>query len=146
MGTRAMGRRRGFVLLAAGLLSAGLVLSGVIPASAAPGHQNTDPYNTGCAQSKRLVSSKNAMGGTLSVWESTACGTNWTEWYGPRTKVAKYIWTVGAANGYTTAQFDTAGWSYSMQTYAPGTAVVQGTFVFDGNPITFRCGTGCQWW
>lgn len=138
-----IGRRRLVSALATAALAAGLVLSGSATATAAPGHQNTDPYNTGCANSKSLVSSKNAMGGTMSVWQSNACGTNWTEWYGPKRMVAKYLWTVGG--GHTTPQFDDAGWSYSMQTYAPGTAQITGTFVFDGNPITFNCGAGCTW-
>lgn len=126
-------------------LATGLVLSGAMGASAAPGHQNTDPYNTGCARSKSLVSSKNfGSWGTMSVWQSTACGTNWTEWYGSKQEVMKYISTVGG--GHTDAQMDNATWSYSMQTYAPGTTQVMGTFVFDGNPVTFRCGTGCRWW
>lgn len=144
MGFKTMGRGRVASVLAATALAAGLVFSGTMTASAAPGHQNTDPYNTGCASSKSLVSSKNAMGGTLSVWQSTACGTNWTEWYGPSQMVAKYLGTIGG--GGTDPQFDNAGWSYSMQTYAPGTAQIQGTFVFDGNPISFKCGTGCTWW
>lgn len=93
-------------MFAASVLAAGLVLTGATTASAAPSHRDTDPYNTGCANSKSLVSSKNAMGGTLSIWQSNACGTNWTEWYGPKRMVAKYLSTVGGGN--TTPQFDNA--------------------------------------
>ncbi|QHC61217.1 hypothetical protein [Rathayibacter sp. VKM Ac-2760] len=148
MKIKTLDRRKVYATLAAGAAAVGLLLGGATPANAAPAHQNTDPYNTGCAQSKSLVSSHNRMGGTLSVWQSSACGTNWTEWYGPNMHVVKNLHTSSGTivnGGWTDPQYDTAPWSYSMQTYAPGTSAIAGTFVFDGNPVWFTCSTGCTW-
>ncbi len=123
-------------------LTLALVGGGMTGASAAPEHQGTDPYNTGCANTAQLIGSRNLAQATVTVWTSTACGTNWIEYYGAARWVNKFI---SGPYGALLGEHDYGTWSYSMQVYAPGTSTISGQWVFDGLPFRFTCSTVCTW-
>lgn len=132
--------------IVATVFAAALCLSAPQAATAATWHQNTDPYNTGCTSSKSQISSRNVPGGTLTVWASSTCGTNWIEYYGSSQTVNKRVYSDETnGGGWTQWENDTAGWSYSMQAYAPGTTYIEAVAVVSG--VTYRavCGAGCTW-
>lgn len=132
--------------LAALAAATGLVLSGGLPASAAPGHYNTDPYLTGCAASRYAIApAVPKAGGWLTTMYSTQCQTNWVEWSGPKTCTMKRIQAPGAGQSWTKWENDSASWSYSMQVYAPGNTKIDIEYAI--TPSWFqggRCG-GQAW-
>lgn len=120
-------------------------------AHAAVSHQNTDPYSTGCARDGYAFAAKAVPGGTVRVFVSPRCGTNWFEYQGTSQAVAK-----GIRSSYGTArtEVDTGTWSYSMQVYAPGATAKVTLWVQGGAPgapvsQTWRysatCSATCSW-
>jgi hypothetical protein len=115
------------------------------PASAAPGHQNTDPYSTGCANDGYAFASHAVSGGTLRVFVSPTCGTNWIEYSGVAQYTYKYV---SSAYGGTNQERDYTSWAYSMQTYAPGAS--NGIAIYysgaDGVGWSATCSATCTWY
>lgn len=124
---------------------------GATPASAAPSHFNTLPYETGCATNKMALSTLETSLGTITVMYSRTCGTNWVEWsgYPSNTSTGKTLRTVGGA--WTTAEYDTTGWAYSRQVYAPlNTAIEVKILVVRASGsfptlYTAHCASTCTW-
>ncbi|WP_336794072.1 hypothetical protein [Gordonia malaquae] len=127
-------------------LAAPLVLTQAFapgPASASLGHQNTDPYSTGCSATSWTLSSRGVPGGTVSVKVSNACGTNWVEYSGSTQWTKKNV-----AGPYGTPglpEIDTRPWAYSMQVYAPGTSQVTAYVWGNGWSTRASCSTTCSW-
>ena len=126
-------------LAAATVLTAG-------PASAATcsgnGCNNTDPKTTGCWDSHAFVVKQGSApdyGGTLQLWWSPTCQTNWAQYDSISTNPT-FLWTK-LQNGAQTIHFEFTnylGWAWSDQLYAPTTnadACVQ-----EKNPATNRFG------
>ena len=126
-----------------------LILSA--PAEAHP-LDGTLPYGqTNCAASKRLIPNGRVWtrGGTISIYWSTTCSTNWVEWSGPSYTVTKEIHTNTA---WPFAEIDYGPWSYSKQVYAPGTTAVGGqvqiqwgSTAYTYTQWSFACSSSCSW-
>jgi len=122
-------RRIGGLLAALAVLVTPLTAATVMtaaPASAATcsGHgcDNTDPYQTGCANGAYPVIKGTApdYGVLLELWWSPTCQTNWAEV--DSDGFPTYLWTK-LQNGTQTVHyhFTFNGWAWSNQLYAPTT-------------------------
>lgn len=131
-------------VLAASLAAGGLIAAA--PTSeAALSHVNTNPYTTGCAATKRLLTSKAVKGGTASVYQSTSCLTLWLEYDGVAGQaVYKKTWDENS-KVWTQMEIDKVAWSYSMQSYAPGTTKFIGLMTTGGVNYSVTCTSGCTW-
>ncbi|MCT1460282.1 CHAP domain-containing protein [Aestuariimicrobium sp. p3-SID1156] len=131
-------------VLAASLAAGGLIAAA--PTSeAALSHVNTNPYTTGCADTKRLLTSKAVKGGTASVYQSTSCLTLWLEYDGVAGQaVYKKTWDENS-KVWTQMEIDKVAWSYSMQSYAPGTTKFIGLMTTGGVNYSVTCTSGCTW-
>jgi hypothetical protein len=100
-------------------------------ATSGTGYDGTDPASTGCVNSGQKIFTRDLQdydglyAGTFEVWYSSACGTNWVRAYQPYNGGTSYkTITRNAQAGlpsFTETETDPgAGWSYSMQVYAPG--------------------------
>lgn len=119
-------------------------LGATVPAHAdtASNYFNTDPYTTGCGKGAYIITSKAVPGGTAFVAFSPKCKTNWVEYSG------KNQWTTKSIKrhpGWTRFEKDKAGWSYSMQVYAPGNTTVNGYISVGGKEFHVTCSTKCSW-
>lgn len=127
-------------------IAAGALAATPLTADAAASHYNTDPYSTGCADSKLELSSRAVPGGTAKVWFSNTCGTNWISY---QSSAPQDVWMKGwdAQSGKnTTLQHDVdVTWAYSMQSYAPGTTKFQGYWTIGGQDVGVTCQGGCTW-
>lgn len=144
-------RRRRFARigsLATALAATALLALGTAsPANAAGWHTNTDPYSTGCANSKNLLSTKAVSGGTARVYWSSVCGTNWVEYSGINQWVKKRTFSNDMNYGGSTQwENDLGAWSYSMQVYAPGTTYMEATVIINGKTTKAVCGVSCKWY
>lgn len=120
-----------------------VTLAGAPSAEAAAWHQGTLPYETGCAASRMLVpnGTKAVPGGSLRVYYSQACGTNWVEYSGIAQMTAK---EVTSSLGYT-REVDYTGYAYSKQVYAPGNSKIQAGAFGPGWDIRATCQSSCTW-
>lgn len=114
------------------------------PASAAPSHHVTDPYRTGCTSGAFVIGSRSVPGGTIRVFSSPRCGTNWVEYQGINQ------WTSKTTSSYSHGtpgipEMDVAPWSYSMQVYAPGTTSIGVQVKVQGKTFNAICNNGCRW-
>lgn len=126
-------------------LAAGTLLAAAPTSEAALSHVNTNPYATGCANTKRLVTSQAVDGGTASVYFSTGCDTIWIEYSGIAGRtVYKRGWDA-ISNVWTTMEKDTGSWNYSMQSYAPGDTKYEGALSVAGINYSVVCTIECSW-
>ncbi len=143
-GANALGRGTALgSFVAAGALVGGLV-SVTSPATASASHFNTDPYTTGCAANSFTLSSKSVSGGTVSILYSRTCATNWVVYKGISQTTSK-TGKDHATNKWTRLETDTGTWSYSMQSYAPGTTAYTGQIKVGSTTTTGTCSTTCAW-
>lgn len=132
----------------AGVAAAALLLAATsLPASAAESHNNTLPYESGCAANKFVLSTYNIKGGTISVVYSRTCGTNWVEWNGPAIETTKTLRKSGSAGAmvYTTPETDYTSWAYSRQLNAPGNTQIEAFVNVGGTAVWVACSATCTW-
>lgn len=133
------------ITAALGMLLMALLFVPVAPAAhAAASHYNTDPYSTGCSASAYTLATHPVSGGTASIKVSRSCGTNWLEYSGTKQTTTKRT-KDHATNKWTRTEVDNAKWSYSMQSYAPGTTKLTATVKIGTKTTTATCTTGCSW-
>jgi len=130
--------------LAGALICASLSMAFASSAEASASHFNTDPYSTGCASSSFTLSSAAVPGGTAYVKYSRACGTNWMEYRGVVQTTIK-SGKDSTTNRWTNTEVDTTAWSYSMQSYAPGTTTYTGYVAVGATTTTGTCSSTCSW-
>lgn len=126
----------------AGLLFAVVALFGLnlsaptANAASGTGFDGTDPISTGCVNSGQLISERavntwqGENAGTVQVWYSSACGTNWVRtWTRYDEGNSNKNIERPAQNGlHAFAEHEGdlgGGWSYSMQVYAPGSTQIR---------------------
>ncbi|GAA3528364.1 hypothetical protein AFL01nite_02430 [Aeromicrobium flavum] len=114
------------------------------PAEAAASHYNTDPYKTGCSKTAYTLSTRGVSGGTAYIKVSRSCGTNWVEYSGKKQSVSKRT-KDHKTNKWTRTETDNLPWSYSMQSYAPGTTKLTAEVKIGPTTTTAVCATTCTW-
>lgn len=122
-----------------------LLVTAITPITAsvaAPSHFNTDPYTTGCSKTAWTLATRSVSGGTASIKVSNACGTNWIEYSGVKQTTTKQTMD-HATNKWTRAEVDNTAWSYSMQSYAPGSTKLTATIKIGTTTTTATCSSGC---
>lgn len=137
--------RRLLALVASATIPAIAVLGGAASQAQASPYWNTDPYLTGCGRGAYVITSHAVPGGTAFVAYSPRCNTNWVEYSGSRQWTTKSIKTTQSEPFWTNFENDYAGWSYSMQVYAPGDTQVQGYIRVQGREFHVWCSTRCNW-
>lgn len=134
--------RSAIVAFGATALAAAIVP--MAPVQAAASHFNTDPYQTGCAKSAFTLSTRAVSGGTAYIKVSRNCGTNWIEYRGKKQTTTKRTMD-HRTNRWTRAEVDNLPWSYSMQSYAPGTTKLTATILIGSTTTTATCASTCSW-
>lgn len=120
------------------------VLVPATPGQASASHYNTDPYKTGCSKSSYTLSTRAVSGGTASIKVSRNCGTNWIEYSGKKQTVSKRT-KDHATNRWTRTEVDTLPWSYSYQSFAPGTTKLTAEVKIGSTTTTATCAATCSW-
>ncbi len=121
-----------------------MAMTGSVPAQAASSHHGTLPYETGCAASRQLVQNgvRAVPGGTIRVYYSPVCGTNWVEYRGIAQMSAKQV---TSSLGYT-REVDYTSYAYSKQVYAPGTSKIYVNVFGPGWSAGADCAVSCGPW
>jgi hypothetical protein len=121
--SRARLRRSGHLLAA--LVALIIPLGGVTVLTAGPASasiSDTDPKTTGCWDSNAYALYSVAdpyYGGTLQLWWSPDCQTNWGQDYSTSTDYTIISTTVEGGRTSSYFGFNYKGWAWSNQMYAP---------------------------
>ena len=149
-------KTRAKVIISAMAVALAVMAGGVAPANAVSGYgyDGTDPSTgaTNCVTGSTAiypapirVGGTGASVGTMQVWYSPSCGTNWVRAYtgSSYTQVIKTSRREPNTPPFTETETDFgAGWSYSMQVYAPGATCVHADTVILGPSGDFYAWAG----